>query len=147
MKSRLAAVLLAASCTLSGCMIGPALGPDSYKGKGQSSVQAVLSEVETARLVAEQFRRGRIPQPYADEVVSANEEAAGWIGDAFGAVQPPRESDGVREEVSGLLDEAESLLTDTRIATRRGEKDKLGELQEQLRQLAERLRAAEERLS
>jgi hypothetical protein len=142
-RARLGTALLAAACALSGCMVSPALGPDSYRGKGQSSVQAVLSEVETARLVAEQFRRGRVPQPYADEVVSASEDAASWIGDAFGTVQPPRES----EEVSGLLDEAESLLADVRVATRRGDKEALGELQEELRQLAERLRGTEERLS
>jgi hypothetical protein len=144
---RRTAVALSSTLLLSGCMVGPALGPDSYRGKAQSSVQAVLSEVETARLIAEQFTRGRVPKPYADEVVSASEDAAGWIGDAFGTVQPPRESDPIREEISDLLEEAESLIADVRIATRRGDKSELARLQEDLRRLAERLRAAEERLS
>lgn len=138
---------MASVVALSGCMVGPALGPDSYRGKGQSSVQAVLSEVETARLVTEQFRRHRVFRSYADESVSASEDAASWIGEAFGTVQPPPESDAVREQVSGLLDEASSLLADTRIATRRGDLTRLGELQEQLRQLADRLRQAEGQLS
>lgn len=140
-----AALLGVLSC--GGCMVGPALGEDSYRGKAQSSVQAALSEVETARLTVELLRRGRVFSAYADETVSADETAAGWAGEAFGAVQPPTESDDVHDEVADLLDETESLLAHTRIATRRNDRDRLGELQEQLRRLADRLREAETRLS
>ncbi|HZE67860.1 MAG TPA: hypothetical protein VE081_14585 [Sporichthyaceae bacterium] len=145
MISRAAAVL-AALLVLTGC-VSPALGNGSYRGKGQASVQAALSEVETAALVVEQLRRDRIPKAYADETVSASEQAIGSISESFGSVQPPPQSDQVHDEVTALLDDADSAISAARIAVRRVDRPRLGELQEQLRQLADRLRDAESRLS
>jgi outer membrane murein-binding lipoprotein Lpp len=142
--SRLAAAVVA-MVLLTGC-VSPALGNGSYRGKGQAAVQAALSEVETASLVVEQMRRDRIPKAYADETVSASEQAMGSIVDSFGSVQPPPASDQVHDEVSGLLDEADSAVSAARIATRRVDRAQLGELQERLHQIAERLRDAEGRL-
>lgn len=127
--------------------MSPALGPGSFREKGRNSAEAALSEVATAQLVVDQMLRGRLPRAYADETVSANEDALGSIADAFGTVQPPPESDPVRAEVSDLLDEAGSVVADARIAVRRGDTAQLRRLQEELRRLAEELRQLEERLS
>ena len=131
---------------LAGC-VSPALGPSSYRGKGQAAVQAALSEVETVRLVIEQLQRARIPTAYADETVSASEQALSSISDSFGSVQPPRQSDEVRSEVSELLDDANDVVGDARVATRRTDRAKLADLAGELHDLADRLRQAEERLS
>jgi hypothetical protein len=143
-KARLAA-WLAAVLMLSGC-VTPAFGPDSYRGKAEQAVEAALSEVATAQLVAEQMVDGRIPKPYADETVSASEDALGSISDSFGAVQPPSESDEIRDEVSALLDEAASAVADARVAVRRGDTTALEGLVEELRKLADDLSSLEERL-
>lgn len=145
MRGRSAA-WLAAVLVLSGC-VSPAFGPDSYRGKAEQAVGAAVSEVATAQLVVEQVLRGRLPKPYADESVSASEDALGSISDSFGAVQPPTESDEIQEEVSALLDEAASSVTDARIAVRRGDRVALEALVDELRQLAEQLTALEERLT
>src|SRR5690349_6836270 len=119
-NGRVAALAVAALVALSGC-VSPALGEDSYRGKGQQAAGAALSEVATAQLVIEQVLEGNLPKAYADETVSAAEDALGSISDSFGAVQPPRESDEVQSDVSDLLDEAASAVTDARIAVRRGD--------------------------
>jgi hypothetical protein len=137
--------LLAALLTLGGC-VSPAFGPDSYRGKAEQAVGAALSEVATAQLVAEQVVAGRLPRPYADETVSASEDALGSISDSFGTVQPPGESDEIQEEVSDALDEAAGAVTDTRIAVRRGDRVGLQTLIDKLRHLADQLAALEERL-
>lgn len=145
-RERWAALLLAATLGLSGC-VSPALGNDSYRGKGQQAVGAALSEVATAQLVLEQVLKDRLPKAYADETVSANEDALGSISDSFGAVQPPPESDQVQEDVSGLLDEAASAVTEARIAVRRGDVDAMTELVDRLNDLADQLRDLEEGLA
>lgn len=143
--SRIAAVLVT-SATLAGC-VSPATGTSSYESKGANSAAAARSEVATAALVIDQVLRDRIPQPYADETVSANEDALDSIEGSFGAVQPPGESDRVREEVSELLAEAGSKVADARIAVRRGDDQELERLLTELRRLADRLGELEERLS
>lgn len=143
---RLAALIIAGLLGLSGC-VSPALGESSYRGKGQQAAGAALSEVATAQLVCEQVLEGNLPRSYADETVSAAEDALGSIADSFGAVQPPRESDGVQSDVSELLDEAASAVTEARIAVRRADGDALERLVEKLKDLADRLRDLEGRLA
>jgi hypothetical protein len=103
--------------------------------------------VATAQLVVEQVLADRLPRPYADETVSAAEDAIGSISNSFGAVQPPRESDPVQGDVSSVLDEAGSALTDARIAVRRGDTGAMTDLVDQLRKLADKLRALQKSLA
>lgn len=146
MTARLVAAVILVAATLAGC-VSPATGPSSYEGKGANSAAAALSEVATAALVVDQVLHGRLPQAYADETVSANEDALDSIEGSFGTVQPPPESDRVREEVSELLAEAGSAVADARIAVRRGDDQELERLLTDLRRLAGRLAELEERLS
>ena len=109
---------LALALLLSAC-VSPALGADSYRGKAANALDEALSQVQTAVLTMDAFLRGRVFATFADEVVSSAEAAGGWAQESFGAVQPPREVDGVQREVSGLLAESADRLTRARIATRR----------------------------
>lgn len=131
---------------LTGC-VSPATGPSSYEGKGANSAGAARSEVATAALVVDQVLRDRVPKAYADETVSANEDALGSIAGSFGTVQPPPESDRVYSEVADLLAEAGSTVADARIAVRRGDDPELERLLTELRRLADELGQLEERLS
>ncbi|HVE24991.1 MAG TPA: hypothetical protein VNC22_06290 [Sporichthya sp.] len=140
------ACLLVVLVALGGC-VSPALGEDSYRGKGQQAAGAALSEVATAQLVLEQVLKDNLPRPYADETVSAAEDALGSISDSFGAVQPPRESDNVQSDVSDLLDEAAAAVTEARIAVRRGDDDAMRNLVEELHDLADQLRRLEDSLA
>jgi hypothetical protein len=115
-RSAIALVLL---IPLAGC-VTPATGNNSYRGKAQLSVQAAISETQTARLTLQAVQRHRIFRTTADETVTANESALGSISAAFNSVQPPPESDPLREQTSKLLSDAEDAISAARIATRRG---------------------------
>jgi hypothetical protein len=105
---------------LGGC-VTPATGNDSYRGKAQLSVQAAISEAQTARITLQAVQRHRIFRTTADETVTANESALGSISAAFNSVQPPPESDPLRAQTSKLLSDTEDAISTARIATRRGD--------------------------
>jgi hypothetical protein len=131
---------------LAGC-VTPATGHDSYSDKAVTSVRAATSEVQTARLVLQLLSRHRILTPYADETLTANEEAVGSISTAFGSVQPPRGDDDLRDSITTLLSDAEDAVAHARIAARRSDPAGTGAAAEELRGVAGDLARAEERLS
>jgi hypothetical protein len=131
---------------LAGC-VTPATGHDSYSDKAVTSVRAATSEVQTARLVLQLLSRHRILLPYADETLTANEEAVGSISTAFGSVQPPPGDDELRDATAALLSDAEDAVGHARIAARRSDPAGTGDAAEELRDVAEDLARAEERLS
>jgi hypothetical protein len=140
------ATLTAAALLLTGC-VTPATGHDSYSDKAVTSVRAATSEVQTARLVLQLLSRHRILTPYADEALTANEEAVGSIAATFSSVQPPRGDDKLRDAVSGLLSDAEDAVGHARIAARRSDPAGAGAAAQELRKVARQLARAEERLS
>jgi hypothetical protein len=141
---RSAAVILAAC--LAGC-VTPATGSDSYADKAVTSVRAATSEVATAELTVRQLQQRRIFTPYADETITANESALGSITAAFTSVQPPAGDDALRDDVSGLLEDAEDAVAHARIATRRSNSEQLADAQKELRTVLDDLSAAEKQLS
>jgi hypothetical protein len=138
--------LAVAALLLTGC-VTPATGRDSYSDKAVTSVRAATSEVQTARLVLQLLSTHRVLSPYADETLTANEEAVGSISSTFGSVQPPRGDDGLRDAVASLLSDAEDAVGHARIAARRSDPAGAGQAAEELRAVARDLARAEERLS
>jgi hypothetical protein len=143
--ARLASVAAVGLC-LAGC-VTPATGRDSYSDKAVTSVRAATSEVQTARLVLQLLSRHRILEPYADETLTANEEAVGSISATFGSVQPPRGDDALRDAVAALLSDAEDAVGHALIAARRSSRTGAGDAAEELRTVARDLARAEQRLS
>lgn len=135
-----AAVLLLAGC------VTPATGADSYQDKAAMSVKAAISEVETARLTVRAMLDDRILRRYADETVSASEQALASISEAFGSVQPPQGTDQVRDEVTTVLSDAEDAVAMARIAVRRSDRTRLQQVQVDLTKVADDLGELKERL-
>jgi hypothetical protein len=131
---------------LGGC-VTPATGNDSYRGKAQLSVQAAISETQTARITLQAVQHHRIFRTTADETVTANESALGSIAAAFNSVQPPPESDRLREQTSKLLSDAEDAISTARIATRRGNPAEVRDALSQVLAVIKSLQRAEQRLS
>jgi hypothetical protein len=139
------AALLAGLLALSGC-VTPATGDDSYRGKAYLSLEAATSEVETTSLTVAVVLRDRIFTTTADETVTASEKALGSISAAFESVQPPPQSDPLRDQVSQLLSDAEDSVAAARIAIRRSDRAALAEVASSLGRVSVQLDQAERSL-
>jgi hypothetical protein len=111
------------------------------------SVEAAISEAQTARITMQTLLRDRIFSTTADETVTSTETALGAISAAFGSVQPPPESDIVHDRVSKLLSDAEDALVAARIATRREADAGIRAALAQVMSVIKRLNAAETNLA
>ena len=111
------------------------------------SVEAAISETQTARLTLQTLARNRIFTTTADETVTAAESALGSISAAFDSVQPPRESDRVHDQTSKLLSDSEDAVTAARIATRRNDKSEIRHALADLFRVIKQLQQAKKQLS
>ncbi len=141
-----AVVLLTAAVVLAGC-VTPATGAGTYRAKARSSVQAAISETETARITLQGLERGRIFDPTADVIVTGNETAIGSIAATFGSVQPPSGNDRLRDETGQLLSDAEDAVAAARIAVRRSDPADIQDALRDLQKVTKQLENAEKALS
>ena len=142
-----AALLVAA--TLTACVphpIGPARTFATYEGKAATTAESALSAVQTARLTARAASRHRLFGPYVGQTLGESEDAVSGLAGTFASIQPPNAAaDDLRQELSGLLADAEDHLAKLRIAARRGETAALGDKAAPLDDDATRLEAFLER--
>jgi hypothetical protein len=132
--------------TICGC-VTPARDNPQYRAKALATVKAASSEVATAQLATSQLLRERSFGTYADEVVTADEDALSSIGNAFTAVQPPSHAaDSVQDAVSGVLSDAEDAVTEARVAIRRSDRPGMATALRALGSVADDLSGLQERL-
>jgi hypothetical protein len=139
----LTAVAVAASLA-AGCVqpVGPARTADDYERKAKDTAETVLSAVRTAELAVDVAVRDRAFPSYVAVVLGDAEGEAAGAASTFAKVQPPgASSDRLRGELGDLLDEADDVLSATRIAGRRSDDEALGAQAEALGRLADRLDA------
>jgi hypothetical protein len=141
-----AVAVLVAAAALGGC-VTPATGAGTYRSKARSSVQAAISETETARITLQGLQRGQLFNPTADVIVTGNETALGSIAATFGSVQPPAGSDRLRDETSQLLSDAEDAVTAARIAVRRSDRAGVQDALSDVQKVTKQLEKAEQDLS
>lgn len=128
------AVALASVLALSAC-VGPSRTDEDFSRKAGNTAEAMRSQVETGRLVADLVLRDKAFGPYANVAVTEAEEAAGSIAAGFDSVQPPStRSDVKRARLDALLEAATSALGDLRIAVRR---HRLGDVRKAAADLAQ----------
>ena len=120
--------------------VGPVRSFEVYEGKAAAIAESVASAVQTARLAAAEAAGARAFAPYLSIVLSEVEGDAGDSGDVFAAIQPPDErSAQLRTQLLTLIDRAESVLADLRIAARWGELGRLADIAASLGELGEQL--------
>jgi hypothetical protein len=118
-----AAILVLCSC------VGPARSFDTYEGKAADTAESVASAVETARLAVEGAAGGRVFAPYLSVLLGEAEGDARGTMVIFASIQPPdARSDALRVQLLDLIDRAEAILSELRIAARGGELDRLPEI-------------------
>lgn len=101
--------------------VAPARSATDYEHKAVDTAEAVLSSVETGSLLA-RLAPEQAFMPFVSVGLSDAEAGAASTRAVFLSLQPPdARSDGVREELSHLLDRSDDALSRARIAARRGD--------------------------
>ena len=119
----LTVVLVLSSC------VGPVRSFDAYEGKAADTADSVASAVETARLAVELAAQGRAFATDLSVVLTEAERDTRGSSDIFASIQPPDPSSAqLRTQLLDLIQRAESVLSDLRIAVRWGDLDLLPEI-------------------
>ena len=128
--------VVASACVPTARTAGP------YRAKAVNTAEAVHSAVASDLLVIEAVRDEHTTAPYVSVATSQAEDDASSSASTFLSIQPPDDtSSDVRDELSDLLDEAQSALADARIAGRAGDKDALLESETKLHEVGDKLEA------
>jgi hypothetical protein len=92
--------------------------PDQkMRSAAAQAARATASEVNTARLAVEQLQAGRLWQQPAEQLVKDAEKAVGKAATTFSSQQPTTDaSRRTYEQVTDVLDDAETAVTAIRIA-------------------------------
>lgn len=111
-----AAVVIAVLCA--GCA-GTTSTDDDYRLKVAHTASSLTAVVGSAQLAARQFLDGRLPQAYANYVISRAEQDGSSIQNTFDTRQPPdAAADDLRNRVDQPLQQITGDLTDLRVAVR-----------------------------
>src|SRR5947209_17734562 len=111
-------VCLTVAAALAGCAGVTRSGGD-YQLKAQKTAADLTAAVGSAQLASRQFLDGRLPQSYADYVISRAEQDGSSIQNAFDTRQPPDEAaDQLRNRLDEPMQQINSDLTDLRVAVR-----------------------------
>lgn len=117
MRMRLVA-LAGAVLLMSGCVVASP-DTDTYADAAASTLGAAASEVATVKTLLELLDAGDIQRPAVVTQLRYSEETLAHSSQGLSALNPPPELDMLAEQAGGLLDEAETLLQDARIAVHR----------------------------
>ena len=113
-----AGVCLVVAAALTGCAGVTRSGGD-YRLKAQKTATDLTAVVGSAQLAGRQFLDGRLPQSYADDVISRAEQDGSSIQSAFDTRQPPDSAaDQLRDRLDEPMQQINSDLTDLRVAVR-----------------------------
>jgi hypothetical protein len=119
----LTVVLVLCSC------VGPVRSFDAYEGKAADTADSVASAAETARLAVEAAAQGRAFAPDLAVLLAEAERDARGSFDIFASIQPPDpRSARLRTQLLDLIQRAETVLSDLRIAVRWGDLDRLPDI-------------------
>jgi hypothetical protein len=119
------------ACRVLGCTLMMALaacaptartaGP--YRAKAVKTAEAMHSAVASDLILLDAVRQHSTFDTFVSDSTSQAEDAGSSAASTFLSIQPPDDkSDQLRDELSHLLDDAQSALGDTRIAARRGDR-------------------------
>jgi hypothetical protein len=134
-------VLPASLLVIATACVAPARSFGAYEGKATTTAQDALSAVETVRLAVVAAAKKDAFGPYLSIVISDAEDTATSVQGTFDSVQPPDpRSDRLRQDLDDRLQDAISVLSDLRIAIRRGETRALSSRMDDLTKAANLLR-------
>ncbi|MDQ3934840.1 MAG: hypothetical protein M3340_09460 [Actinomycetota bacterium] len=132
----LAAILAAASVWY---VQAPPRSPETYHDRAVETVEALRSQVQTARIWVRSAEDGETTREAATVGLREAEEDARKAASTFEGYDPPEGTEDLRTRVSALATETTGALARLRIATAQEDWDELTRLAEPLPGLADRL--------
>jgi hypothetical protein len=142
MRRRGAAVLAVTALLLTGCV--PANpDADTFDEETKRTAGTALSEVRTVERSLTLLGKERMLRPTAVAQMRYSQDGLGAAATAFTDLNPPPSRDGLAERLSTLLDEAEGLVVDARVAIEREAVEDYGDLARRLESVAQDLEAVE----
>jgi hypothetical protein len=145
-RGLLAGALLAACGFISGCGTSSP-DPSGYREEASLSLGTAASEVATTRLFLEELDEADVWSAVLDAQLRYSADGVASAAQSFGDLDPPPGSDRLQKRCSALLDDADSLLAEVRIAVHRGADEKYPALVDDLAELARRMETLERRVS
>jgi len=143
-RPRAAAML--AAVLLAGC-VPASPDVDTFDDKAMRTAGAAVSDVRTVERLLSLLHDGRMPRPTVVAQLRHSEDGLGTAAKAFTELNPPPPRDGCADRLGALLDEAETLVADARVAVERQAVGDYPDLAKQLEALAKDLEALERRAS
>jgi hypothetical protein len=134
------AVLVLSAMSLTASCVGSARGETDYVKKAVATTELVRSSVRTVQLAVQAAAEDDAFGPYLSRLISQAEDDASSAANGFASIQPPNDDgDQLRDDVSQLTSDAIDLLSEARIAIRRGDIDALTKLAGDLSQKGDEL--------
>jgi hypothetical protein len=142
---RWAAVLLVAFLA-SGCVpASPDVG--TYDDKAMRTAGTAVSEVRTVERLLNLLHDERMLRPSAVTQLRYSEEGLGTTTTSFSELNPPSARDQFADRLGGLLDQAEQLVMDARVAVERRAVADYPAIARRLESIAKKLEAVEAEVS
>lgn len=143
--SRLATVL-ALLALVSGCVVASP-DADTYEDAAATALASAGSEVATVEKMVSLLEDGKITRPAVVAQLRYSEKGLAQAAQGFSDLNTPVGQDGLADDAGAVLDDAETALSDTRLAVHRDEEADYPVLAAQLRDVGRRLTALEESVS
>ncbi|MPZ72182.1 MAG: hypothetical protein GEU74_02960 [Nitriliruptorales bacterium] len=144
MRSRHGIAAAGAVLLLLPACVGPARTEADYRADASNAAKTAISALESAQLTVQTVVDGKASAVYASLRLTEDEGEAEAAIVAFGSVQPPNEEmQRLRADVLGLLQQANTLLADLRIAAFRGDHGHLDAIAQPLQPTADKLQRYE----
>jgi hypothetical protein len=142
---RWAAVLLVAFLA-SGC-VPASPDVDTYDDKAMRTAGTAVSEVRTVERLLNLLHDERMLRPSAVTQLRYSEEGLGTTTTSFSELNPPSARDQLADRLGGLLDQAEQLVMDARVAVERRAVADYPAIARRLESIAKKLEAVEAEVS
>lgn len=120
---------------------------DTYDDEAMRTAGTAVSEVRTVERLLDLLDQDRILRPTAVAQLRYSEDALGSTTTSFSELNPPEARDPLADRLGGLLDQAEQLVMDARVAVERSAVEDYTAIARRLESTAKKLEAVEAEVS
>jgi hypothetical protein len=131
---------------VSGC-VPASPNVDTYDDEAMRTAGTAVSEVRTVERLLELLEQDRILRPTVVAQMRYSEDALATTTTSFSGLNPPEARDPLADRLGGLLDQAEQLVMDARVAVERRDVGDYTAIARRLESTAKKLKAVEAEVS